>query len=195
MVMEMCDTCDDSRFELIKKYKQKLLDATNIGDSPEEMAVIDNILFRFWQIGWLNLATDTISRQDAITLLEEAESAWLRGDILLFYPVMLNGLKKLPSAQPVAKDINVPVKDCISREVAIETVRKAKSIGQAHRMLAQLPSAQPDIVVCGDCIHWICHDRRCGYWNHGVKPLDWCCHAERRTDGRPDKQTGGDKRH
>ena len=45
------------------------------------------------------------------------------------------------------------------------------------------PSAQPDIVACGDCIHWICHDRRCGYWNHGVKPLDWCCHAERRTDG------------
>lgn len=42
---------------------------------------------------------DAISRQDAIALLEEAESARLRGDILLFYPVMLNGLKKLPSAQ------------------------------------------------------------------------------------------------
>ena len=49
----MCDTCDDSRFELIEKYKQKLLDATNIEDSPEEMAVIDNILLRFWQMGWL----------------------------------------------------------------------------------------------------------------------------------------------
>lgn len=49
----MCDTCDDNRFELIKKYKQKLLDTTNIKDSPEEMAVIDNILFRFWQMGWL----------------------------------------------------------------------------------------------------------------------------------------------
>ena len=46
-----------------------------------------------------------------------------------------------------------------------------------------LPSAQPDIIACGDCIHWICHDRRCRYWNHGVKPLDWCCHAERRNDG------------
>lgn len=32
--------------------------------------------------------------------------------------------------------------DCISRQAAIETVRKAKSIGQAHRMLAQLPSTQ-----------------------------------------------------
>lgn len=40
-----------------------------------------------------------------------------------------------------------------------------------------------ELVRCKDCKHWICHDRRCGYWNHGVKLLDWCCHAERRTDG------------
>lgn len=32
--------------------------------------------------------------------------------------------------------------DLISRAKAIETVRKAKSIDQAHRMLMQLPSAQ-----------------------------------------------------
>lgn len=48
--------------------------------------------------------------------------------------------------------------------------------------IRKLPSAQPEIIACGDCKHWICHDRRCGFWNHGVKPLDWCCHAERRTD-------------
>ena len=42
---------------------------------------------------------------------------------------------------------------------------------------------EPEIIACGDCKHWICHDRRCEYWNHGVKPLDWCCYAERRTDG------------
>ena len=45
-----------------------------------------------------------------------------------------------------------------------------------------LPSAQPEIIACGDCKHWIRHERRCGYWNHGVKPLDWCCYAERRTE-------------
>lgn len=43
-------------------------------------------------------------------------------------------------------------------------------------------TSQPEIIACGDCKHWICHDRRCGYWNHGVKPLDWCCHAERREE-------------
>ena len=51
--------------------------------------------------------------------------------------------------------------------------------------LDKVPSIEPErkIIVCADCKHWICHDRRCGYWNHGVKPLDWCSYAERRTDG------------
>lgn len=49
----MNEICTDGRFELIAAYKKKLLDSTNIETSPEEMAVIDNILFRFWQMGWL----------------------------------------------------------------------------------------------------------------------------------------------
>lgn len=43
----------DNRFEIIAKAKEHLLRATNIEDAPEEMAVIDNILFRCWQMGWL----------------------------------------------------------------------------------------------------------------------------------------------
>lgn len=50
----MADLCTDNRFELIEKYKQMLIDATNIETSPQEMAVIDNILFRFWQMRWLD---------------------------------------------------------------------------------------------------------------------------------------------
>ena len=50
----MADYCDDNRFELINKYKQKLIDGTNIETAPDEMAVIDDILFRFWQMGWLD---------------------------------------------------------------------------------------------------------------------------------------------
>ena len=45
--------CGDNRFEIIERYKNKLISATNIESSPEEMAVLDNILFRFWQMGWL----------------------------------------------------------------------------------------------------------------------------------------------
>jgi len=40
--------------------------------------------------------------------------------------------------------------DTISRAAAIETVRKAKSIGQAHRMLLQMPSAQQTVLTADD---------------------------------------------
>lgn len=62
-------------------------------------------------------------------------------------------------------------------------------INEDIETIKALPSAQPDIIACADCKYWICHDRRCGYWNHGVKPLDWCCHAERRTDEQVEVQT------
>ena len=50
----MVDICGDNRFELIEKYKKKLIEATNIETSPEEMNVLDDILLRFWQMGWLD---------------------------------------------------------------------------------------------------------------------------------------------
>lgn len=56
------DTCGDDRFDLIAKAKQKLLDATNIDSSPDEIAVLDNILFRCWQMGWLDQLRDADTR-------------------------------------------------------------------------------------------------------------------------------------
>ena len=44
------EICTDNRFEIIAAYKKKLIESTNIQSRPEEMAVIDNILFRFWQM-------------------------------------------------------------------------------------------------------------------------------------------------
>ena len=52
----MCDMCCDDRFELINQAKSELFEATNINDSPEEVAVLDSLLFRFYQMGWLNAA-------------------------------------------------------------------------------------------------------------------------------------------
>ena len=44
--------CDD-RFEIISKAKKHIIEATNIEMSPKEMEVLDNFLFRCWQMGWL----------------------------------------------------------------------------------------------------------------------------------------------
>lgn len=49
----MVETCGDNRFEIIESAKKRLCIATNIEDSPNEWAVIDSILFRMWQMGWL----------------------------------------------------------------------------------------------------------------------------------------------
>ena len=75
--------------------------------------------------------------------------------------------------------------DLISRAEAVHAITSHDGVvdkSVAKRLLIQLQSVQPkpDIIACGDCKHWICHDKRCGYWNHGAKPLDWCCHAERK---------------
>ena len=42
------------------------------------------------------------------------------------------------------------VNDCISRQAAIDAVRKAKDKSEAHRMLVQLPSAQPGWIPCSE---------------------------------------------
>lgn len=53
------ETCTDNRFEVIEYFKEKLIQSTNIETSPDEMAVLNNLLFRFWQMGWLNRLLET----------------------------------------------------------------------------------------------------------------------------------------
>ena len=48
------EICGDNRFEIIAKAKAHLLDATNIDTAEDEMKVLDNFLFRCWQMGWLD---------------------------------------------------------------------------------------------------------------------------------------------
>ncbi len=48
------ECCGDNRFAIIERAKQDLINSTNIETSPCEMSVLDNILFRCWQMGWLD---------------------------------------------------------------------------------------------------------------------------------------------
>lgn len=50
----MSEMCGDNRFEIIDAAKKDLLESTNINTSPDEMKVLDNFLFRCWQMGWLD---------------------------------------------------------------------------------------------------------------------------------------------
>lgn len=55
--------CEDNRFDVIKRAKELLIEATNIESSPNEMDVIDNILFRCWQMGWLEKVETMIKNE------------------------------------------------------------------------------------------------------------------------------------
>lgn len=57
------DCCTDGRFEMIERVKNKLIEATNIETSEDDMKVIDNILFRFWQMDWLEMIDEKINKK------------------------------------------------------------------------------------------------------------------------------------
>ena len=50
----MGDVCGDNRFTIIERAKEDILQSTNIESSKDEMKVLDNFLFRCWQMGWLD---------------------------------------------------------------------------------------------------------------------------------------------
>ena len=47
------EACGDNRFLVIERAKKDLFESTNIEMAPREVEVIDSILFRCWQMGWL----------------------------------------------------------------------------------------------------------------------------------------------
>lgn len=65
----MTEVCADNRFEIIADYKRRLVEETNIETKSEEMAVLDSILFRFWQMGWLK-------EQQAMEPRSMSDCAW-----------------------------------------------------------------------------------------------------------------------
>ena len=50
----MAELCTDNRFELIEKYKAKLIEATNIETAPDEMSVLDDLLFMMGKLFFVN---------------------------------------------------------------------------------------------------------------------------------------------
>jgi len=58
------DCCTDGRFEMIERVKDYLKEATNIETDEDEMKTIDSILFRFWQMGWLEMIDEKIKEKN-----------------------------------------------------------------------------------------------------------------------------------
>ena len=112
----MNEICTDNRFELIQKYKEKLIQGTNIETAKEEMNVIDNILFRFWQMGWLEalekqIPTKPVEYGDIINR-QQAEIEQLKLEIA----------KLLPEDCPYATQVEVSNK--LEAQIKSEAVKE-----------------------------------------------------------------------
>lgn len=61
-------------------------------------------------------------------------------------------------------------------------------ITPTHEEMIAVIERQPTIdavpvVRCGECVHYIKHDKRCGIWNHGgIVPYGFCFLGERRQE-------------
>ena len=91
--------------------------------------------------------------------------------------------------------------DCISRQAAIDAVSRGCQefrgiFARCEKNLNELPSAQPEIIRCKDCKHYVIHtlfghrqgwcERLCDEYDKslakGTEEDDFCSRAERRTD-------------
>jgi len=137
-----------------------------------------------------------MSNQEAIEIIElaRAQIEWdYPMDYAVAFDMAISAIKAQDLQQKLQPTCNQLVTDTISRKTAIDALcRRCDLVAEDDepctekcndiKILEKLPSAQPEIIACVNCKHWIRHDRRCGFWNHGVKPLDWCCYAERREE-------------
>jgi hypothetical protein len=73
----MADMCGDNRFEIIEKAKKDLLESTNIQTSKDEMQVLNDFLFRCWQMDWLGKYDQPMTNADRIRNMTDAELAEL----------------------------------------------------------------------------------------------------------------------
>lgn len=110
-------------------------------------------------------------------------------------------VSKLPSAQPVDKDINVPCTDVIDRQAAICIASVYCHTANIAKELAKLPSAQPEREkgnwVYGEDEYGIdgYHCDKCGFfvpWDYGhafinyIEDYNFCpsCGADMREEGK-----------
>ena len=76
----MSYTCGDNRFDIIQKAKDDLLESTNIASSQDEMKVLDSVLFRAWQMGWLKkYSQENMTFGDALEALKDGQRVARKG--------------------------------------------------------------------------------------------------------------------
>lgn len=145
--------CNDNRFELIEKAKQRLIKATNIETSPEEMKVLDSILFRFWQMGWLE--NNNENYEILKERLEDKQKQLLR-DIRYDYEKLFELKEQLNYYTKEKWQLNAIIRDIESYSGCIERhYTLIKQIEDIENMLHNSPVNQELILTEENVISFV----------------------------------------
>lgn len=145
--------CNDNRFELIEKAKQRLIKSTNIETSPEEMKVLDNILFRFWQMGWLE--NNNENYEALKERLEDKQKQLLR-DIRYDYEKLFELKEQLNYYTKEKWQLNAIIRDIESYSGCIERhYTLIKQIEDIENMLHNSPVNQELILTEENVISFV----------------------------------------
>lgn len=130
--------CDDNRIITIEKAKQALIKGTNIEDSPEEMKVLDNILFRCWQMGWLDRYAPPRHFNAMPKVISERLAAGHGSNV----PMQPN-IPPMPSNTSNALDALADAYKARSNALKNTKKRETMSIEQEKMIVGSLPSLYP----------------------------------------------------
>ena len=111
-----------------------------------------------------------------------------------------NGISFHISTQPERK---TGASNLISRCELFNRLATVKDLGEAFAVIHGMPTAEPERIYCRDCIHYryaddtIPQEHRCTCDLDGDRwsPTDYCSFAERKINGRFDKQTGNTEKY
>ena len=132
--------------------------------------------------------SELIDRQQAIDAAIEAADDWDGGCNIGRQKRIENYLKRLPSA--LGTNLAEVGTDCISRQAAIDELVKMlgycfqadeEVVDAVVTTVRELPSAQPEIVRCGECKHLMPNGRCEEFADYLIKPSasDFCSYGER----------------
>ena len=173
------EICGDNRFEIIEKAKRSLIESTNIETSEDEMKVIDDFLFRCWQMGWL----DKYDNEQPLTIpcfaeSEEAYKAWTGEEI---------GGGRLIDKHILMEELQKATEKETSPTIRAGLIKAQRITHNAPTVSADRPHGEwehNEEVTTMDGLHW--HVWRCTNCNSSGNPdMNYCpnCGAKMGGDG------------
>ena len=133
-----------------------------------------------------DLVNDCISRQAAIDALDKEYRCTDQSDDWDGLKTAMLIIENLPSAQP---DCSFEIQDILDYlDTVLHPIISPEHwnvYSELHDMISTLPSAQPEIIYCGECKHMMPNGKCRQFADSTIRPSasDFCSAGERKDNG------------